>query len=786
MTSIFTLWKRLKLSKKLPLLIALPTILLTMASGVMYAWQTRTVLKADREAAFYTLLSEREHALSDWLERLETETRALSESNSVETALIEFDTAWQQLGDRAGEHLRTAYIADNPNPLGKKDELLKASDQSLWSDLHEQYHLGFQSFQRELHYYDLFLLNPNGDLVYSVFKEDDFATNFQTGLYSSSGLGEAFQSAITLQRGEVHFTSMDAYAPSHGAPAMFISTPVIRNGELLGVFVLQIPIDHMAEILSQSDILGETGLVYLVRGDGVALTASPHPEGHQILDALPNLPQIEESFLEGHHALSGVTGLKGQSVEAESIPFTFDGKTWGIVLEIDSTEALVSEHEMLQSSVVQVLVVSLIVALLSWFAARGIARRVGALAQSVERIADQDYDSEVAGTEAGDEFGTIAVTLEGFKADLKAASAAQTQLAVQQEEQRNMVDKLSHGLVNLADGDFTKPLIEPFPEGHEQLRSDFNRTLKTLSSTIVEVIGSSDSIRNGATEISQASDDLSRRTESQAATLEQTAAALEEMTASVKSAAEGALSVENIVNEARDEAVESDKVVQNAVTAMTGIEDSARHISQIISVIDDIAFQTNLLALNAGVEAARAGEAGRGFAVVASEVRALAQRSSDAAMEIKTLIGDSSKQVEEGVELVGKAGTALISIVDRVGHISQLVSEMAVGSTEQSTGLAEINIGVTQLDQVTQQNAAMVEEATAASHLLNTDASKLSHLVAHFTIDEKQASSSRNLDADEVAPPTAHGDSWDTVPDDLPEKKTVNATSSTADIWKDY
>ncbi|MVO18740.1 methyl-accepting chemotaxis protein, partial [Parasedimentitalea huanghaiensis] len=239
-------------------------------------------------------------------------------------------------------------------------------------------------------------------------------------------------------------------------------------------------------------------------------------------------------------------------------------------------------------------------------------------------------------------------------------------------------------------------------------------------------------------EISQASDDLSQRTESQAATLEQTAAALEEMTTSVKSASEGARSVEGIVNEAKSEAEASGTVVQNAVSAMTEIEDSARHISQIISVIDDIAFQTNLLALNAGVEAARAGEAGRGFAVVASEVRALAQRSSDAAMEIKTLIGDSSKQVEQGVDLVGKAGTALNSIVERVSHISQLVSEMAVGTSEQSTGLGEINLGVTQLDQVTQQNAAMVEEATAASHLLNTDANKLAKLVSHFNIDGNQ------------------------------------------------
>ncbi|NIZ61153.1 methyl-accepting chemotaxis protein [Sedimentitalea sp. CY04] len=789
MTSLISLWNGLKISKKLPLLIALPTIMLTIASGLIYAWQSHAALQENRETAFYTLLSERRHALKDWLGRVETETRAIAASKSIRTALGEFDQAWQQLGDTPGEHLRNAYIFDNPNPLGSKDELVKATDQSLWSDLHQEYHLGFQTFQRELEYYDLFLLNPQGDLVYSVFKEDDFATNFQSGQYSTSGLGEAFRAARTLPEGEVHLTSMDAYAPSHGAPAMFISTPVFRSGELLGVFVLQIPIDHMTDILSQSSILGETGLVYLVREDGVALTASPHSGGHQILDPLPTLPQISESFLEGHHSLSGVKGLSDQLVEAESIPFTFKGRTWGIVLEIDSSEALATENEMLRSSVIQVVVVSLIVALLSWFAARGVARRIASLARSVEHIAQKDYDEPVAGSEAGDEFGTIARTLEGFKTDLKAASIAQEQVVKQQEQQRDVVEQLSGGLLNLANGDFSKPLDKPFPADNEQLRQDFNRTLTTLSSTIMDVIGSADSIRGGATEISRAADDLSQRTESQAATLEQTAAALEQMTASVKSAADGAHSVENIVNEAKTEAEESDVVVQHAVSAMTEIEESARHISQIIGVIDDIAFQTNLLALNAGVEAARAGEAGRGFAVVASEVRALAQRSSDAAMEIKTLIIDSSKQVEQGVDLVGKAGEALNSIVNRVGHISELVSEMAVGSAEQSTGLGEINVGVTQLDQVTQQNAAMVEEATAASHLLTTDASKLSELVAEFSINPHCRRDGDRIPTPEShnqsGAPQAHGGDWDDCKSEG-QPLAMAANDGAGKIWQDF
>ena len=215
---------------------------------------------------------------------------------------------------------------------------------------------------------------------------------------------------------------------------------------------------------------------------------------------------------------------------------------------------------------------------------------------------------------------------------------------------------------------------------------------------------------------------------------------------------------------------------------MTEIENSSRHISQIIGVIDDISFQTNLLALNAGVEAARAGEAGRGFAVVASEVRALAQRSSDAAMEIKTLISESSKQVEQGVDLVGKAGGALNNIVTRVDHIAQLVSEMAVGSAEQSTGLGEINIGMTQLDQVTQQNAAMVEQSTAASHLLSSDAGKLSEMVSHFNI----AGLSGSAKVSKSVAPTAHGTGWEDEPADPPRAVAANEDSNSKAVWDNF
>ncbi len=302
-------------------------------------------------------------------------------------------------------------------------------------------------------------------------------------------------------------------------------------------------------------------------------------------------------------------------------------------------------------------------------------------------------------------------------------------------EQAQVVEAIGTGLDRLSRGDLVFRLQDPFASSYEQLRADYNAAMAELQDTIRVVSGNTEGIRSGTDEISRAADDLSRRTEQQAGSLEETAAALDEITATVTKTAEAAAHARRVVDAAQTDAGRSGEVVRSAVEAMSEIEKSSVQISQIIGVIDEIAFQTNLLALNAGVEAARAGDAGRGFAVVASEVRALAQRSAEAAKEIKALISASSAQVRTGVDLVGETGKALSRIAVQVAEINGTVSEIAASTREQSTALAEVNTAVNQMDQVTQQNAAMVEQTTAASHSLTQEAEALALLIARFTVD---------------------------------------------------
>ncbi|WP_323769257.1 methyl-accepting chemotaxis protein [Antarctobacter sp.] len=319
-------------------------------------------------------------------------------------------------------------------------------------------------------------------------------------------------------------------------------------------------------------------------------------------------------------------------------------------------------------------------------------------------------------------------------ADLQNQAARQAEISATQSRDyaEQVVSIFDEKFAALSEGRLDCEIDTELPEQYERLRRNFNATVETLRRIIHEVTAEASSIRDGADEITRSSDDLSRRTESQAATLEQTAAAVEELTQSVNSAADGARNVEKAMQQARSHAEESSGKVAASVDAMRQIEEFSSRIDHMIGAIDEIAHQTSLLALNAGVEAARAGEAGQGFAVVASEVRTLAQRSAGSAAEIKELISESRMQIQEGVELVRRSGEAMGIIVDQFAEVTKMISGIAQGASDQAAALTEVNTAVSQLDRVTQQNAAMVDAATASGQVLNTNAQTLARLVGHF------------------------------------------------------
>ncbi|WP_302897986.1 methyl-accepting chemotaxis protein [Sphingomonas morindae] len=346
----------------------------------------------------------------------------------------------------------------------------------------------------------------------------------------------------------------------------------------------------------------------------------------------------------------------------------------------------------------------------------------------MEALAAGDTASPIQYTEYRDCVGRMTKAMQVFGENAR-------KIAESSAAQDRIVAALRGGLEHISANDLSYRIEEPFPASHEQLRHDFNQALSSLSATIAAVSHSASAIHTGSSEIRAASDDLAQRTEEQAASLERTAGATSQVTSMVQETARSASEVRTAIGETHREATDGGAVVSEAIAAMGAIEKSAQEIKQIIDLIDGIAFQTNLLALNAGVEAARAGDAGRGFAVVASEVRALAQRSTSAAKDIKDLITKSAEQVGSGVQLVGQTGTVLQKIVSRVGAVRSLVASISDSAETQATNLGEVNRAVGEMDKMTQQNAAMVEESTAAARSLAAEADELATLVSRFRTD---------------------------------------------------
>ncbi|PYE43479.1 methyl-accepting chemotaxis protein [Rhizobium sp. PP-F2F-G20b] len=398
-------------------------------------------------------------------------------------------------------------------------------------------------------------------------------------------------------------------------------------------------------------------------------------------------------------------------------------------------------------AIVLVLVLSAIILI------KSVGQPIRVMTQAMRKLADGDTNVDLAHTDRKDEIGDMAGAIEVFR---QAAinnkrleqDAEGARLQVEKDRVRLTADAeatarallqeatsgLASGLRRLAAGDLGFQLNEAFAPDFEALRHDLNGAIAQLAETMRAVVNASTQIDTGTREISASTEDLSKRTEQQAASLEQTAAALDEITVNVTNSSKRAEEARKMALLANESAAQSGAVVANAVDAMQKIEQSSNEISNIIGVIDEIAFQTNLLALNAGVEAARAGDAGKGFAVVAQEVRELAQRSAKAAKEIKDLIRNSSQEVQSGVRLVSETGQALKTIEGYIVTVNQHMDAIATSAREQSVGLAEVNTAVNQMDQVTQQNAAMVEESNAASATLATEAQRLRELISQFQL----------------------------------------------------
>ncbi|MBW8445806.1 MAG: HAMP domain-containing protein [Arenimonas sp.] len=590
--------------------------------------------------------------------------------------------------------------------------------------------------------------------------------------YDKPGAGDYYQ--LPVKTGKPVLMEPYVY-PVNGKDVLMttLSLPARANGAVVGYVGADIDLDKTAADLAAKRPLGDGYIALLSSANAFVSHPDKAVMGKALKESGVEAAAWERALAKPGEAQTIVRpdGTEDLAIAVPIVPF--EGAVWNVVVSVPSATVYASLTSIVWNSAAIIGLAAFLLVIVGWLLARGFIARINRVIHQTTQIAEGRLDVELTDREKSDELGDLSrslqILLENNLRKVQLEQEAETHRIqeeterverskshmAREEEVRFVVTELGNGLARLSDGDMTVRLEKPFNGTLDSIRGNFNESVEKLQGAMLSFRENASTIQNGSNEIRSAADDLARRTEQQAASVEQTAAALAEITRSVHESTQRAEDAGLQVSRTKEGAERSGEVVRSAVDAMSAIEQSSQSISNIIGVIDEIAFQTNLLALNAGVEAARAGEAGKGFAVVAQEVRELAQRSANAAKEIKALITASGEQVKHGVSLVGQTGDALQAIVSEVQQINTNVQAIVLAARDQSTGLSEINSAVNIMDQGTQKNAAMVEETNAASHTLVSEVSSLSARLAQFNLGNGEIVPARSAPAPSPRPAVA-------------------------------
>jgi methyl-accepting chemotaxis protein len=790
----------LKLAVKLPSII----VAIALATGASLAFAayfaSSAVVTEQSEQRLAAAASNAESALQAYLDEVAQDLTLFAGRSEISAAIDMFSGDFRSLtgqGDPT-KILQDAYITQNPNAPAER-ALLDSSDKVPVYDLHHRtLNADFRDMLQTRGYYDIFLFDYELQNVYTVAKEADFATGFAEGAgpYADTDLGKVVRAAAAGQAGEVFLSDFAPYAPSNGTPASFIAAPVMDQGFLIGVLAYQMSTERIGAVLERTRGLGQSGKLYLVGQDGQLRNFTAGTAAGAAPLSIAGAPVT--AALAGTAATGPLAPIDGQEFAAAAMPISFGGVDWAVVA-VESQAEIAAPSAALRNTMLLIGAVLLaLAALISILVARTITRPISRLTGAMGEIAEDRLDLVVPGLGRGDELGAMANAVEVFRSnglkmrDLRAAERDMTdERSAQADMVRGLQEDIGQAVAAALDGDFSRRVATSLPDpelvslagnvndllasverglsdtgrvlaalaqadlslrvegqyrgAFGQLQSDTNAVAERLGEIIMQLRGTSGALKTATGEILSGANDLSERTTRQAGTVEETSAAIEQLSQTVVGNASQAEDASLKARLVEGEAQEGGAVMGEATEAMERITQSSSKISNIIGLIDDIAFQTNLLALNASVEAARAGDAGKGFAVVAVEVRRLAQSAASASSDIKSLIEQSASEVRGGTQKVAQAAQKLASVQQAIHANAALLQAIAHASREQASSIDEVNSAVRQLDEMTQHNAALVEQTNAAIEQTEAQANDLDRIIGTFTLRSEAAQTASAL-----------------------------------------
>lgn len=735
---------------------------ITIALLNVFAYRSSSqVFGEQTEKAMTSTLTFRGDLLTEKLQALEDQAASIAKIETLQQSLTGLKSGWNTIAKSSGDakaELQRIFVTENSLPVDEREKLIKPEGPSgFYYSTHETTQGQVAAYLEGTSFRDMLIADQNGNVVYSFKKGPAFGENLKEGSFASTGLARVYQKSADEAAKAVDdvvgvsFSGLSVGADAN-APDIYFAVPMVKLGGFKGSLIFQVKAEVFVNLLSKGIIAGSSQQAAILSGDGSGIA----------LDASGKLADVRAEFSVSG---DGIAVQSGERPEGAALVYgrqiRFADQSFVVTESLTTQELDAGSLQIATILLVTGLIALAVLAAATWVFTRRLFAPLERLVAFTGAVADGEIDRPVENQGRRDEIGSMARALERFRQALieqQRQSAERREERARAEEERRqrmeerdhearslqeVVETLDKGLDRLAAGDLAFRIETRFPADLEGLRSNFNKAIETLSTTLGGIGENSVAVREGSEEMRTGADQLAERTERQAAAITQAANAIQEITSAVKTQISRAEEAERIARAAKDDTAMSGLIMRDTIAAMEAIQGSSQEINKIVSVIDEIAFQTNLLALNAGVEAARAGESGKGFAVVAQEVRELAQRSSNAAKEIANLLSKSRDEVDHGVKLVEKAGNALDGIGSHVLSINSHIGEIMESTREEAETLIDINTSVNQLDAMTQQNAAMVEETTDAIHRLAGEAAEMDQRLGMFNLGAARTSSGR-------------------------------------------